>query len=51
MAPVGSPELERSPDIYRTMAAVHSNDLGLYAGVVTPGPIALGDEVIERPQG
>ncbi len=45
MAAVGSPELPRELDVYRTMAELHSNDLGLYASVVTAGRIALGDRV------
>lgn len=42
---VGSPALERNVDIYRALQAVHANDLGLYASVVTPGTIAVGDAV------
>ena len=45
MAAVGSPALRRETDVFRTMSAVHSNDLGLYASVVTPGRVALGDPV------
>ncbi len=48
MAAVGSPELARELDVYRTMAEIHSNDLGLYASVVTPGRIQLGDRVVPR---
>jgi uncharacterized protein YcbX len=38
-------ELERSTDIYRTMDAIHANDLGVYCSVLQGGVVAVGDRV------
>jgi uncharacterized protein YcbX len=37
--------LERDVDVYRTMAKVHENHLGVYANVATAGAVAVGDAV------
>jgi uncharacterized protein len=41
-----APALPRDVDIYRTLSAVHDNDLGAYAAVAEPGDVRLGDEVV-----
>ena len=41
----GSPEIERSADIYRTLDELHYNHLGVYCSVVDPGGVRAGDEV------
>jgi uncharacterized protein YcbX len=43
LAAVGSPALPREDGVYRTMAELHSNDLGLYATVAQAGTIRVGD--------
>lgn len=39
------PGLERQAQMYAALEALHGNHLGLYLDVVTPGRIAVGDEV------
>jgi uncharacterized protein len=39
------PGLERQAPMYAALEALHGNHLGLYLDVVTPGRIAVGDEV------
>ncbi|HEX2850692.1 MAG TPA: MOSC N-terminal beta barrel domain-containing protein [Acidimicrobiales bacterium] len=39
------PGIERDLDIYRTLAAVHHADFGVWAIVATPGTVRIGDGV------
>lgn len=41
-----APALPRDVDIFRTLSAIHDNDLGAYAAVAEPGAIGLGDELV-----
>jgi MOSC domain-containing protein YiiM len=37
--------IERSVAVYRTLAAICENHLGVYCSVATPGRVAVGDPV------
>ena len=39
------PGLDRQAPMYAALEELHRNHLGLYLDAVTPGPIAVGDEV------
>ena len=39
-------QLESSPEVLRTVVAQRQTFLGVYGTTVTPGAIALGDEVV-----
>lgn len=41
----GFAELPRDPTIMRALVRANGGDLGVYASVVEPGPVAVGDEL------
>lgn len=42
-------DLAAAPDVYRALRREHDAVLGVYARVVAPAPVAVGDEVVARP--
>lgn len=47
----GRPALARDKAVSRAVADRHGHNLGVYASVVTPGEVAVGDDVVLLPAG
>jgi MOSC domain-containing protein YiiM len=41
----GNEALARDVEVFRTMRDIHDNHLGVYANVVEPGVVSVGDAV------